>query len=376
MRSPIRLSLGLLFVLVVRADRAVAQVPVSPGHESASPPASIARTFPPMEPAARSPEPLLPRGLLQQPSPAATEAPEHFTPPMLGDFIGPVANRFSDVKIAEGESPRPEDRFYYNFNYFNNLEKTRWTNPVEPIHNVALFRHVFGFEKAFFDQSISLGLRVPFYTLDAEAKDFRMVPLPGPLPPLVVPGGPGFTTTHFGNISAAAKVLLWEDRQTGSLLSGGAVVSFPTASSTKINPGQSVVSFAQPFAGFILKRGDFFVQGFSSVTLAIASVQSIVLFNDIGVGYFVYRDTSGSGLLTAIVPTFEVHVATPLRQVDPSLDLFGISEGLRVHNEVNLTFGTTFEFMHRATLGVGVVLPTTGPKPFDFEALAQLNYRF
>ena len=294
---------------------------------------------------------------------------------MLGDFIGPVANLFSDVKIAEGESPRPTDRFYYNFHYFNNLNKPRWANPVEPIHNVDLYRHVFGAEKTFFDDTISLGLRVPFYTLDAEAKDFRLLPLPGGAGPLVVPGGPGFDTTHFGNIAAVIKALLWEDRQTGSLISGGAVMSFPTASSVKINPGQSLLAYAQPFGGFILIRGDFFVQGFSSVTLPVGRPQSIVLFNDIGVGYLAYRNASGSAL-TRIVPTVEVHIANPLRQADPELNLFGIADSLRLHNVVNITLGTYFEFWNQASLGVGLVVPTTGPKPFDVEALAQLDWRF
>ena len=42
---------------------------------------------------------------------------------------------------------------------------------VEPIHNINLYRHTFGFEKTFLDQRVSLGLRIPFYSLDAEAKD-------------------------------------------------------------------------------------------------------------------------------------------------------------------------------------------------------------
>src|SRR5262245_21400973 len=50
------------------------------------------------------------------PCACADSKPSFFTPYMLGDFVGPVANQFSDVKIAEGESPRPIDRVFYKFN--------------------------------------------------------------------------------------------------------------------------------------------------------------------------------------------------------------------------------------------------------------------
>src|SRR5437764_857672 len=56
----------------------------------------------------------------------AGDRPAPFTPFMLGDFVGPVANQFSDVKIAEGESPRPTDRVFIKFNYYDNLSKNRW----------------------------------------------------------------------------------------------------------------------------------------------------------------------------------------------------------------------------------------------------------
>ncbi len=297
-----------------------------------------------------------------------------FTPFMLGDFVGPVANLFSNVKIGEGESPRPVDRVFYRYNFYNNLNKSRWTDPTESLHNVNLYQHTFGFEKTFLDQRFSLGLRIPFYTLDAEAKDVRAIPTPGGY--MAIPGGDSLNITHFDNISAILKAVLWEDVPSGSVITGGATMSFPTASSKLINPGMSTLMFLQPFGGYIFNFGDFYVQGFSSITLPVASPQSIVWFNDLGVGYYLYRDYSRSRLLTAITPTVEVHVATPLRSPDPTVSVFGVTDTLKVHNGVNVTTGATLEFMNNATLGLGLVLPMTGPKPFDVELLAQLNYRF
>src|SRR5262249_3023933 len=129
-------------------------------------------------------------------------------------------------------------------------------------------------------------------------------------------------------------------------------------------------------AGFILNQGDLFVQGFSSVTLPVARAESIVLFNDLGVGYYAYRAGRGEGGLTAVAPTLELHIENPLRQADPNVEQFGTFDGVKLHNVVDFTLGTTFEFASRATLGLGLVVPVTGPRPFDVEALAQLNYRF
>ena len=64
------------------------------------------------------------------------------------------------------------------------------------------------------------------------------------------------------------------------------------------------------------------------------------MFNDLGVGYYVYRS---SGLVRGIAPTAEVHIATPLRQADPSVVEFGVLDDVRLHDVVDFTLGTTVE---------------------------------
>lgn len=303
--------------------------------------------------------------------------PEPFTPLMLGDFVGPVANLFTNFKIAEGESPRPMDRLFFKYNYYNNINKWRWADPTEPIHNVKLDLYTFGAEKTFFDGVMSLGVRMPFYTMDAEGKDFHVGPDPLTGAVGLLPGGPGFTETNFGNLVAIAKAVLWEDRPAGSLLSAGVVVSFPTANDQKLDPGLSTLMYFQPFSGFILTSGDLFLQGFSSLTLPVARPESIIAFNDIGVGYYVYRDATGSRLISAVAPTLEMHYTAPIRRADPRANLFGdFVDDLRVHNTVDFTFGATLELKNRATLGLGLALPVTGLRPFDVEGLVQLNWMF
>ncbi len=306
----------------------------------------------------------------QSQSPIGAEAPTTLpadgqrpvTPFMLGDFVGFVTNQFSDMKIAEGESPQPLDRVFYRFNWYNNVAPAQWTSPTATIHDVNLYRNVLGFEKTLFDGNYSLGLRIPFNTLEAEAK------------PDVV-GEQGIHSTQFGNVNAIFKAVLWQDRQTGDLISAGVTLSLPTASSLLTNPSQSIVLYVQPYGAFIYNRGDLFFQGFMSITAPILHTESIVLFTDLGVGYWWYRNPEGR-LLTAFVPTFEIHIADPLRQPDAAVLDVGIFDTLRLNNVVDLTVGTTLEFGTRTTLGLGLVVPVTGPKPFDLELLAQLNYRF
>src|SRR5262245_17036944 len=108
------LALG---VALTSSGQSPAQMPPPPEEHSA-------RSAPwagcPGSPADYAP----PRGLLQR-NTAAGNAEDPFIPYMLGDFVGPVANLFNDAKIAEGDSPRPVDRVFYRFNWFNNVDKSR-----------------------------------------------------------------------------------------------------------------------------------------------------------------------------------------------------------------------------------------------------------
>ena len=371
-RSGSLVVVGLAVLLWPGAPRAQEGLPNNKANNAAGNAGNVARLGSPYLPAAMNSalDPGANATPTQSQSPIGSEAPttlpadgrRPFTPFMLGDFVGFVTNQFSDMKIAEGESPQPLDRVFYRFNWYNNVAPARWTSPTETIHNVNLYRNVFGFEKTFFDGNYSFGLRIPFNTLEADAK------------PDVV-GEQGIHSTQFGNVNGIFKAVLWEDRRTGDLISAGVTLSLPTAASFLINPSQSIVLYVQPYGAFIYNRGDLFFQGFMSITAPILHAESIVLFTDLGVGYWWYRNPE-SRLLTAFVPTFEIHIADPLRQPDSAVQLVGIFDTLRLNNTVDLAVGATLEFGRRTTLGVGLVVPVTGPKPFDLELLAQLNYRF
>ena len=118
-----------------------------------------------------------------------------------------------------------------------------------------------------------------------------------------------------------------------------------------------------------LGRDRFYLHGFSAIDTPASLRVATMLFNDVGIGYFVLKSTDPQDWLTAIAPTFEVHVNSPLTHGDWT----NRNDPGGVPNVVNLTYGINFEFNRRSILTFGMVTPVTGPRPFDYEVLALLN---
>jgi hypothetical protein len=270
-------------------------------------------------------------------------------------FLVPPVRTF---KIAENESPEPRDRAYLDFNYFDNVAAAVNQHFGVDLHNVNVYRETFGLEKTFLGGDASVGLRLPVNTLGAES------------------GTPGFggTDTDAGDLTTILKFALWRDADSGSLVSAGAAVTLPTG------PGRFAGSpfpvardtFVQPFLGFVLGLDRLFVQGFVAVDVPTDGADATFLYTDLAVGYYVYRNPARDRLLNGIAPTVEVHVNDPLNHRG-ALQSFNLNGAADV---VDLTVATTFDLGQRTSLSVGVVAPLTGPKPFDVEAMVQLNWNF
>lgn len=248
-------------------------------------------------------------------------------------------------KITENESPRPQDRVFGTYNAFFNVNTTDRSAgfPETDVH-----REVVGFEKTFLDGNASIGLRLPI---------------------LQVRGDSSIGRDDIGDLSLILKGAIYNDAPSGNVLSVGLVVTVPTGPSffptgiPDIHP-----TLFQPWIGGIYNLGNLYVHGFTSVVIPTDERDVTILFNDIGVGYFVYRDQCG--MIRSIVPTVEVHINTPLNHRGLEATPIGLPE------IVDLTSGVTIGFGRRATLSLGIVKPLTGPEPFNVEAQAYLNYRF
>jgi hypothetical protein len=282
-------------------------------------------------------------------------------PPLPGSraFSPILVPAIRNFEISEDESPRPQDRVYFGFNYFDNVNKTVDEILQSDLHRLRVYRETFGLEKTFLDGNASIGLRLPIDTLTAESN---------------VPGLSS-DNTDVGNLSIILKYAFWRDQQTGSLLSGGLAITVPTGpekfanSPAVVNINDTIL---QPYIGYYWGLGRAFVHGFSAIDVPTDSRDVTLLHNDLGVGYFLYQDRSGCRLLTAAIPTFEVHVNDPLNHRGAT----NFADPAGTADWVDLTTGITFELHRRATLATAFVTPVTGPKPFDFEVLVQLNVRF
>jgi hypothetical protein len=249
-------------------------------------------------------------------------------------------------KITENETPRPTTRAYLTYNFYDNLFAGAGLNAPR----LMLHQQNFGYEHAFADQQYSVGLRLPYNQLV----------------------GAGYSDTSLGDLTIITKAVIRENRATGDVLSGGLSITVPTGSP----PQTGIAGFAaphgtllQPYLGYILTRGDWFVQGFSSLVVPTESDDVLLYAQSLALGNVLYRRPGAT--LSGIYPVFETHLNTPLT----NRGLSGSSSVVFPDN-VTLLGGTFFEFYSRSTLGFAAGAPVTGPRPFSLQATAQLSVRF
>ena len=296
------------------------------------------------------------------PSPFPPKNPPGTPSPRSASALAPSVRGF---KIAENQSPQPQDRIYYSFNYYYNLNAAVDKRFDAPINNLRAYREILGFEKTFDNGRASFGMVLPIDTLYASS---------------TIKGNfakPGGVSTSTGDISLITKFIVRMDPATGSLISAGVVVTPPTGPSTFA--GAKYISALhtttiQPYIGYLYRRGRFYAHGFSAFAFPVDPADVTLAYNDFGIGYFLYQDTNAvaSRWVTSIVPTTEIHVNTPINHRDP----FNANDVSGSANVVNLTQGLNVEFNRQAILTIGIATPVTSPKPFDLEALVLFNFRF
>ena len=300
--------------------------------------------------------------------PSAPPPPQPFPPgqtPSLPDTrkLSAFVPAVRGLKIAENQSPRPQDRVFFSFNYFSDVNGPLNRRFDSPVDRLRVYRYTWGFEKTFADGNGSVGVRVPLNTLTSDS---------------TIKGNfakPGGTSTALGDLTLFTKYILAQDRATGSLISVGMAVTPPTGPSTFAGAkylNTIHTTEIQPFLGYLLNRGNFYLHGFTALDAPVNPSQATLLYNDVGVGYFIYRTNEVDRILTGIAPTFEAHVTTPLNH----RDFTNQNDPGSFYDVVNLTYGVNFEFFHRGLLTLGYVAPVTGPRPFDGEALILFNIRF
>jgi hypothetical protein len=202
-----------------------------------------------------------------------------------------------------------------------------------------------------------------------------------PINTLTADPRPGFETiqtptrTAVGNLDIYAKYVLKENPQTGSLISVGLLVSAPTGPGRFAGApyvfGLNDVTF-QPFLGYICNSGNLYFQGFSGFYFPTILGDTTLMYNDVGVGYFLLRSDDPSAWVSAVAPSFEVHVNTPFTHTNWH-DRFDVAA---IPTVVSLTWGLNIQFQRSALLTCGYILPVTNPQPFTGEFAMLLNIYF
>jgi hypothetical protein len=215
--------------------------------------------------------------------------------------------------------------------------------------NINENREMIGFEKTFLDGNASFGMRLPFIQYNG-------------------PVDLGSEVT--GNLSFLFKYAFINNLDTGNVASVGMIVSVPTSNvAGELSNGSPVPNSVlfQPWAGFVYMFDRAYVQGITDLIIPTNGKDTLLWTNSLATGYWIYQNFNDR-LLNGIIPTAEIHVHTPLNNRSP--------DGLvYVPDEVNVTAGCHFRFP-RATLTGAVSVPLVGPRPYQVEAIVNLNFWF
>ncbi len=272
---------------------------------------------------------------------------------------GGISGLIRGLKFTENQTPKPIDRVFYTFNYFYNVNRDVNFRFGNNVNGVNAYRHIFGFEKAFFDSNMSVGLRLPLNTITGNSATQATT-------------GIGKTSTALGDLNLYTKVALWENREKGNIVTAGLSISFPTGPQNFGNAqwlnSLHYIQF-QPYLGFAYNWNKLYVIGFTSINVPGNSKDVTQYFNDLSIGYFLYTNPDETAFLRRIAPFVEAHVNTPLnhRDVFNSQDIAGSADVL------NMSYGTSFFLGKRSLLTFGLTNPVTGPRPFALEAGVLLN---
>ena len=282
-------------------------------------------------------------------------------------------------KLAEATSPLPRTRVFFNYSYFDNTPLTGTGLDVQ--------RYTPGFEYAFNNNRTSIEARLPFAaTLDSDLRggqflDNRNVEL-------------GDMTVFLKHLFSLSETFAF---------SGGLGISIPTSDDVFLQgltaadqlqiESQSVHLY--PFLGALFTPNDrLFVQSFlqfdfdtngndvnvtgfgGGPTSGVLNNQNNV-FLDASVGYWIYQNFGGRGLITGLAPQLELHYNRSMGDAD-SLTRNNLS--ILGGNDIDLlngTVGVTALLGDTAILTLGYATPLGGsPEQFDSEFRVSFNYFF
>ena len=176
-----------------------------------------------------------------------------------------------------------------------------------------------------------------------------------------------YGSASVGDVSVVLKHMFFGEL-TGNLVSGGLVITVPTGPAIETIDGTFRDVLIQPFVGGRYGADRFISQAFLSVSIPTDPRDVVLLFNDYSFNYIAYRGNQ-SDFISSITPTVEAHLTT-------SLDHLNGTNPITVPTLLALTAGAHIGIRERTSFTLALSTPVTGPRLFNVEAMAFLNYNY
>jgi hypothetical protein len=310
------------------------------------------------------------------------------------------------TKVGENNKALPVDRFYVNYNHFNNVVRRDAVIDIMNVFTgarqaVNADRFVLGIERTLFGGNTSVELRLPMSVIE----DVRIQDLGGP------PGANVATDSGtLGNMSVIGKHLVIDEPNWH--VSAGIGFNVPTGDDGRVIVNESIYTLAnqavffQPFVALSAENGDAFLHSFLQFDVPLNSngfsvddttgmsplgkvgeIRSQTLVHwDITVGRWLMR-RKDSNWLSGLAALAEFHLTAAVDEADgisgfrPTLvgnSLFAVQASPGQFTATYITTGLHAELSGDWTLRTAAVLPlqTGRDRFFDAELLVQLGRRY
>jgi hypothetical protein len=283
------------------------------------------------------------------------------------------------VRLQENNSALPQDRVFFDYNFFHNVPLTA--------NDLNVNRFSPGLEKTFFDGQSSLEIRVPMGVS---------------LNSTVVTDAPFDTSnTEMGNLVVAPKVLLYADGTRAVAVGCG--IAVPTADDITVamSNGNRLLTVENeavhllPYVAYLhapsgsklfahaFLAGDFDTNGNTTSADLGSGLEEIGTWNDqhlisahLGVGAWAFQNYSPNVRFNGLAGTCELHYTNTLNDADslvsPSYTLGNSDTELSL---ANATIGAHARF-GLTTFTLGFCTPLTEDKVFDGELRCFVNRLF
>lgn len=296
-------------------------------------------------------------------------------PNMVGDFsplpqglMAPAGFDFDAVVGISGGASRtlasrnnnilPLTRAYFDYSFSDSAR----FDAAADARTGDIHQAIFGFERAFFDDLLSVEIRLPIVNGYDETQN-------------AVVDRPAREGTSIGNMYLGTKALLYQDDQ--NVLTAGVGFTLPTGISTEYLSGNTPVAsidngtgFIQPFVAYAHTCGPAFLQTWAQLDFAIggndlflgntfrgAYQEQNLLHLDVQSGYWLYQDSREDSFVTRFALLFELHYTSTLNDTDRINIVQDYENPFNRMDILNATVGSQINLGRQATCRLGVALP-------------------